>query len=162
MAWSRAFDDPIRVSGGRVQEAGHYARRCRRPPTTSAPSGKRRPNADPGGAGAEADDVRRHCHAEGAARWRACAGARAASLAWPGRIGSFADATPLWYHGSMRHAQPKKRGPRSTEKGTQVQVRIQPALLAQLDTWKAKHRVLTRPEAIRRLVEMGLWPKRGV
>jgi hypothetical protein len=25
MAWSRAFDDPIRVSGGRVQEAGHYA-----------------------------------------------------------------------------------------------------------------------------------------
>jgi metal-responsive CopG/Arc/MetJ family transcriptional regulator len=57
---------------------------------------------------------------------------------------------------------PKKRGPPPTGKGTQIQVRIQPALLAELDAWTAKHGILTRPEAIRRLVEMGLKPKRGV
>jgi hypothetical protein len=72
---------------------------------------------------------------------------------------------PLWYHGFMRKqiVHPwKKRGPPPTGKGTQIQVRIQPALLAELDDWKAKHGILTRPEAIRRLVEMGLKPKRGV
>jgi hypothetical protein len=84
-------------------------------------------------------------------------------------VGVRADYLPfgsrLWYHDFMRKqiVQPrKKRGPPPTGKGTQIQVRIQHALLAELDGWKAKHGISTRPEAIRRLVEMGLKSKRGV
>ena len=51
----------------------------------------------------------------------------------------------------------KKRGPAPTGKGTPVMVRLQPAALAALDAW-IKHQPdrLSRPEAVRRLVEMGL------
>lgn len=51
----------------------------------------------------------------------------------------------------------KKRGPPPTGKGTPVVTRLQPDQLAALDAWIAKQREpVTRPEAIRRLVELGL------
>jgi len=56
----------------------------------------------------------------------------------------------------------KKRGPRPTGKGEPVVVRIQPALMASLDGWIAKQAppFPSRPEAIRRLVELGLKAKK--
>jgi len=56
----------------------------------------------------------------------------------------------------------KRRGrPVTTGKGTLIGVRLLDALLATLDGWIAKQREpdLTRPEAIRRLVELGLTVK---
>jgi hypothetical protein len=54
----------------------------------------------------------------------------------------------------------KKRGPPPTGKGVQVVVRMQPDPLAALDAWVAKQKdELTRAEAIRRLVELGLTVK---
>jgi len=54
----------------------------------------------------------------------------------------------------------KKRGPPPTGKGVQVVVRMQPAPLAALDAWVAKQKDQpSRPEAIRRLVEIGLRAK---
>jgi hypothetical protein len=51
----------------------------------------------------------------------------------------------------------KKRGPAPTGKGIQIQVRIQPDKLAQLDRWIADQKdQLSRPEAIRRIVECTL------
>ncbi len=51
----------------------------------------------------------------------------------------------------------KKRGPPATGKGMPILVRIQPALLANLDIWISKQDVrITRPEAIRRLIESAL------
>ena len=51
----------------------------------------------------------------------------------------------------------KKRGPPPTGKGVPILVRIQPPLLANLDVWIAKQDdPFTRPEAIRRLVEIAL------
>ena len=51
----------------------------------------------------------------------------------------------------------KKRGPPPTGKGVQVVVRMQPAPLAALDVWVAKQKDQpSRPEAMRRLVELGL------
>jgi hypothetical protein len=53
----------------------------------------------------------------------------------------------------------KKRGrPKTTGEGQLVGVRILPDLLAQLDAWIAarSHPKPSRPEAIRRLVELGL------
>jgi hypothetical protein len=51
----------------------------------------------------------------------------------------------------------KKRGPAPTGKGIQIQVRIQPDKLAQLDRWIADQKdQLSRPEAIRRIVERTL------
>jgi len=51
----------------------------------------------------------------------------------------------------------KKRGPAPTGKGIQIQVRIQPDKLTQLDRWIADQKdQLTRPEAIRRIVERTL------
>ena len=56
----------------------------------------------------------------------------------------------------------KRRGPPATGKGVQVVVRMQPDPLSALDNWVAKQKEpgLTRPEAIRRLVELGLKAKR--
>jgi hypothetical protein len=53
---------------------------------------------------------------------------------------------------------PRKRpGPAPTGKGQPVVVRMQPASLAILDHWIEKQKEpYTRPEAIRRLVELGL------
>jgi hypothetical protein len=51
----------------------------------------------------------------------------------------------------------KKRGPPPTGKGEQVQVRIQPGQMATLDAWIAgQDAPPSRPEAIRRLIDLGL------
>ena len=51
----------------------------------------------------------------------------------------------------------KRRGPAPTGKGTQVVVRMQPAALEAVDSWISKQAdELSRPEAIRRLVEQAL------
>ena len=51
----------------------------------------------------------------------------------------------------------KKRGPPATGKGTPIMVRLQPSQLASVDAWIAEHESdMTRPEAIRRLVEQAL------
>jgi hypothetical protein len=55
----------------------------------------------------------------------------------------------------------KKRGPAPTGQGAPVVVRMQPQLLAVLDAWIGKQQppFPTRPEAVRRLVELGLKAK---
>lgn len=51
----------------------------------------------------------------------------------------------------------KRRGPPPTGKGTLIGVRMQPDELSTLDEWIGdRYPELTRPEAIRRLVELGL------
>ena len=51
----------------------------------------------------------------------------------------------------------KKRGPAPTGKGEPILVRLQPDQLSALDDWIAGHdSAPSRPEAIRRLVEIGL------
>ena len=53
----------------------------------------------------------------------------------------------------------KRRGPVPTGIGTPIVVRMQPPALAALDAWIASEKdSLTRPSAIRRLVEAGLKP----
>ena len=71
----------------------------------------------------------------------------------------------LCYHGFMGKQTTmiakKRRGPIPTGKGQQIVVRMQPAPLADLDRW-IKGQIepdLSRPEAIRRLVEIGLKAK---
>jgi hypothetical protein len=56
----------------------------------------------------------------------------------------------------------KKRGRPATGRGEQVQVRLQPLLMRQLDLWR-ENRVdsPTRPEAIRRLIALGLSARSG-
>jgi hypothetical protein len=52
---------------------------------------------------------------------------------------------------------PKKRGPPATGKGEPILVRLQPAQLAALDAWMGRQVArLSRPEAIRRLLEQAL------
>jgi hypothetical protein len=54
----------------------------------------------------------------------------------------------------------KRRGPAPTGKGALIGVRMQPPDLAELDSWIVSDgRGLTRPQAIRRLVELGLKAK---
>jgi hypothetical protein len=54
----------------------------------------------------------------------------------------------------------KRRGPPPTGKGVPVLVRIQPPLLANLDVWISQQEVsFTRPQAIRRLIEIALASK---
>jgi hypothetical protein len=54
----------------------------------------------------------------------------------------------------------KKRGrgrPKTTGKGTQIGMRWQKPALDAIDAWRSEHEdELDRPEAIRRLVELGL------
>jgi hypothetical protein len=51
----------------------------------------------------------------------------------------------------------KKRGPPATGKGTLIGVRLQPDPLSRLDRWSnSQDDKPSRPEAIRRLVELGL------
>jgi hypothetical protein len=60
---------------------------------------------------------------------------------------------------SIRANTKKRRGrPVTTGKGTLIGVRLQDAPLAQLDDWidRQSEPDLSRPEAIRRLVELGL------
>lgn len=59
----------------------------------------------------------------------------------------------------------KRRGPAPTGKGVLLGVRLQPDALARLDNWviRQDEPLPSRPEAIRRLVELGLTsqPARG-
>jgi hypothetical protein len=51
----------------------------------------------------------------------------------------------------------KRRGPPPTGKGVPILVRVQPPLLRTLDEWIGNQDVsLTRPQAIRRLIEIAL------
>jgi hypothetical protein len=55
----------------------------------------------------------------------------------------------------------KKRGPPATGKGTPITVRLQPRALLELDLWvTSQDDRPSRPEAIRRLIEVGLKAKR--
>ena len=67
----------------------------------------------------------------------------------------FRDITVLM---SRQSATPsKRRGPPATGKGEPILVRLQPTPLADLDRWIARQDdQLSRPEAIRRLVELAL------
>ena len=82
--------------------------------------------------------------------------------AWVEPTGSsrFPPAWILWYHTFMpkQIVQPqKRRGPPPTGKGEPVQVRLQPNQMAALDNWiSVQDAPLTRPQAIRRLVEQAL------
>ncbi len=59
--------------------------------------------------------------------------------------------------GRQSATPPKKRGPPATGKGEPILVRFQPAQLAALDAWMGRQDAqLSRPEAIRRLVEQAL------
>jgi hypothetical protein len=58
---------------------------------------------------------------------------------------------------SIKGTTKKKRGrPATTGKGTQIGMRWQDIQLTAIDTWRQKHDVGSRSEAIRRLVELGL------
>ena len=51
----------------------------------------------------------------------------------------------------------RKRGPPATGKGELIGVRLQPSALSALDAWiRNTGETISRPEAIRRLVELGL------
>ena len=62
------------------------------------------------------------------------------------------------FYGKQTVLAKKKRGPSPTGKGVQVVVRMQPGPLEALDVWIAKQKEpnLSRPEAVRRLIEIGL------
>ena len=54
----------------------------------------------------------------------------------------------------------KKRGRPATGTGRTVGVRVRPELSAQIEGWRAQQRPIpSEPEAIRRLVELGLKAK---
>lgn len=59
-------------------------------------------------------------------------------------------------------SEKKRRGPPPTGIGTLVGVRLQPAQLAALDAWIARQKEpkLTRPEAVRQLLDAGLSTKK--
>ncbi|MEG8022122.1 hypothetical protein [Sphingomonas aerolata] len=76
-------------------------------------------------------------------------------------VGSFRSARFLDIKVSMADQEtliPKKRGPKPTGQGTPVMVRLQPYQLAALDRWieAQPEPRLTRPEALRRLADLGL------
>jgi hypothetical protein len=55
----------------------------------------------------------------------------------------------------------KRRGPAPTGKGAPTLVRLQPDLAGKIDAWSAKQEdAPSRPEAIRRLIDLGLKTKR--
>jgi hypothetical protein len=61
---------------------------------------------------------------------------------------------------SIKGTTKKKRGrPATTGKGTQLGMRWHDPMLVAIDSWREKHDVATRAEAIRRLVELGLTVK---
>lgn len=63
----------------------------------------------------------------------------------------------MWYHVNMNASKPPKRKPRATTTGTLVGTRFQSDLLEAVDLWrKAQPDLPTRPEAVRRLVELGM------
>jgi hypothetical protein len=61
---------------------------------------------------------------------------------------------------SIKGTTKNRRGrPATTGRGTQIGMRWQEPLLSEIDFWMKKESVATRPEAIRRLVELGLKAK---
>jgi hypothetical protein len=78
----------------------------------------------------------------------------------PGRKFALPLGLLLWYHGFMAKTSVvprKRRGPAPTGKGTQIGMRWQGPELTMIDDWIAvQSKPYTRPEAIRRLVELGL------
>lgn len=64
----------------------------------------------------------------------------------------------MWYRvnvKSLTHTFPKKHRPSSV--GTLVGTRFQPTLLVAIDEWRKQQSDLpTRPEAVRRLIDIGL------
>jgi hypothetical protein len=71
----------------------------------------------------------------------------------------------LWYPffmgKSIKGTTKKRRGrPATTGKGTQIGMRWQSPELSAIDSWMEKNNVASRPEAIRRLVEIGLRTKK--
>jgi hypothetical protein len=54
----------------------------------------------------------------------------------------------------------KRRGPAPTGVGKAQLVRIHDRQLSEIDAWREWHEVTSRPEAIRRLVELGLKVKK--
>ena len=60
-------------------------------------------------------------------------------------------------------AKGKKRGPqRKTSKGKLIGVNVMPSLLARIDEWASKQDgEVSRPDAMRRLIERGLSPGRA-
>jgi hypothetical protein len=60
----------------------------------------------------------------------------------------------------IRDIKKKIGRPKTTGSGTPQLVRMHDAQLAAIDAWREKHDVATRPEAIRRLVELGLKTKK--
>ena len=81
----------------------------------------------------------------------------------PGRKRELPLGLSLCYHDTMIKStsdNTKPRWRRSAVTGTLIGVRLQPAHLKALDTWIDKQKEsYTRPEAIRRLVELGLKAK---
>jgi hypothetical protein len=76
-------------------------------------------------------------------------------------VGSFRSARFLGIKVLMADQEtliPKKRGPKPTGQGTPVMVRLQPHQLEALDRWieAQPEPRLTRPEALRRLADLGL------
>jgi hypothetical protein len=57
---------------------------------------------------------------------------------------------------SIRDIKKKVGRPKTTGSGAAQLVRMHDAQLTAIDTWRQKHDVRSRPEAIRRLVELGL------
>jgi metal-responsive CopG/Arc/MetJ family transcriptional regulator len=54
--------------------------------------------------------------------------------------------------GKQETVIPQKRGPKPTGKGTPIQVRLQPDMLAGVDQFIAEHDDISRPEAVRLII----------
>ena len=64
---------------------------------------------------------------------------------------------PVWYRVNVDTLKQPERKPRANTAGTLVGTRFQSDLLAAIDLWrKAQSDLPTRPEAVRRLVELGM------
>jgi hypothetical protein len=61
---------------------------------------------------------------------------------------------------SIRDIKKKVGRPKTTGSGTPQLVRMHDAQLSAIDEWREKYDVSSRPEAIRRLVELGLTAKK--
>jgi hypothetical protein len=62
---------------------------------------------------------------------------------------------------SIKGTPKKKRGrPATTGRGTQIGMRWQDGELSAIDAWRDEANIATRPEAIRRLVQIGLKAKK--
>lgn len=63
----------------------------------------------------------------------------------------------MWYRDNVDTSKQPERRPRAKTTGTLVGTRFQPDLLEAIDLWrKAQFDLPTRPEAVRRLVELGM------